>query len=323
MGFRSNFRIGTLLLLLIITLAACQPNNPSADSQKIEQFFDLLNTSDFTSAAEMLYEAEPGMQGPGFRKEDFVNTLKNGAQVHFKLLSLESGEEVQGDGSVAPDLQPYFFPDEVPNVCKTYLIKIRLEFEDLPKPNIESISFIQKVSLIFQEDTWKIGYFTFPSVDACSRYGDSIKTPEPAKSAYPEGNIINIEEERGSQAINESSGLDVILSFYNLMNHGDYDRASTLIAENSPMALNWTTLLQTYDIPGKIIRPVIRVGITEGCENVNIPGSQGCEYIHVELQMFYEGGFFGSPSGAIFPYKVQVIKETGGWRIWDIQMDIF
>lgn len=107
------------------------------------------------------------------------------------------------------------------------------------------------------------------------------------------------------------------------MNHGDYDRASTLIAENSPMALNWTTLLQTYDIPGKIIRPVIRVGITEGCENVNIPGSQGCEYIHVELQMFYEGGFFGSPSGAIFPYKVQVIKETGGWRIWDIQMDIF
>jgi len=47
----------------------------------------------------------------------------------------------------------------------------------------------------------------------CSRFGDSIKIPEPAKSAYPEGNIITIEEERGEQAINESSGLDVVLSF--------------------------------------------------------------------------------------------------------------
>jgi len=108
MDFRSNFRIGTLLLLLIITLAACQPNNPSADSQKIEQFFDLLNTSDFTSAAEMLYNPEPAMLGPGFRPKDFVNTLENGARVHYEILSLEPGEEVQTDGSIALICNPTF-----------------------------------------------------------------------------------------------------------------------------------------------------------------------------------------------------------------------
>ena len=322
MRFRSNFRFGTLLLLFLATLAACNVNNLNEDKQNIELFFNFLNTRNFTSAAEMLYNPEPAMLGPGFRPKDFVNTLENGARVHYEILSLEPGEEVQTDGSIATDLQPYFFPDEVHGVCKTYLMKIRLEFENLPQPNIESVSFIQKVSLIFQEDAWKIGYFTFPSVDSCYRFRDKTMPSDPTKSAYTEDQIISIEEDKGEQSINDSSGLDAVLSFYNLMNHKDYSRASTLIAENSPLELGWTALLQRYNISGKIVYPVIRVGVTENCKELNIAGSQSCEEIQVVLQMFYEGGFFGSPSGSIFSYKVQAIKEKEGWRIWDIRMDL-
>jgi len=42
----------------------------------------------------------------------------------------------------------------------------------------------------------------------------------------------------------------------------------------------------------------------------------------VTLQLFYEGGFLGSPNGSLIRYTVQVIKEEHHWKIREIKLKV-
>jgi len=60
--------IGLTFLLLFGSVTACTPSDSTEGEKLIRYYFDLLTRGDFEAAADLLFEATPGMQGPGFFK---------------------------------------------------------------------------------------------------------------------------------------------------------------------------------------------------------------------------------------------------------------
>jgi len=314
------------LLLVSIFISGCFTSCSPLDSTKgdklIRRFFDLMTEGDFEAAAEILYEAPPGMQGPGFSRTDFVSSFEAGAKVKYRILSLTPGDEVEAQHLFSPDKRKYFFPDEVPDMCQTYLIKLRLDFLDLPEPNISSVNFIQKVSILRQEGNWKIGYFTFPSVDACYNYRESIvQTPETGIFDF-DGMIPQIIEPQQPTVLMDETPEETVLSFYHLLNNNNTGQVLNLLAADSPARQQIVLNIDQYLVNGRLIFPVVEISTPKACPNQERLSTEDCQDLSVILQLFYEGGFWGSPNGGLFHYTIQLIKEENRWKIWEIKLSV-
>jgi hypothetical protein len=281
-----------------------------------------MTEGDFKAAADMLYEAPPGMQGPGFSRTDFVSSFEAGAKINYTILSMTPGDEVEAQYLFAPDKQKYFFPDEVPDICQTYLIKLQLDFLDLPEPNISSIGFIQKVSLFRQEGDWKIGYFTFPSADACYHYRESVVQTRETGISESDGMIPQIIDPQEQIVIIDQTPKDTVLSYYLLLNSQQVGQASILLAADSPARQQMLLNIDQFSVDGQLVFPVIEISAPVSCTNQEPPLSEDCLELSVTQQMFYEGGFWASPNGHITRFTIQLIKEDDHWRIWDIKHNV-
>lgn len=301
---------------------SCTPLNSTKEDKLIRRFFDLMTEGDFEAAADMLYEAPPGMQGPGFSRTDFVSSFEAGAKIRYSILSLTPGDKVEAQHLFSPDKRKYFFPDEVPDMCQTYLIKLRLDFLDLPEPNISSVNFIQKVSLLRQEDNWKIGYFTFPSVDACYNYRESIvQTLETGISDF-DGVIPQIIEPQQPTVLMDETPEETVLAYYQLLNNNKLGQAFSLLAADSPARQQIVLNIDQFFVYGRLVFPVVEISAPVNCANQEFLLSEDCQDLSVTLQLFYEGGFWGSPNGDLIRYTIQLIKEENHWKIWEIKLGV-
>lgn len=321
----SKFRLSILYLGLAVIFCgcftACAPSLEAEGDLLIRHFFDLMTEGDFEAAAEMLYEVPPGMQGPGFSKTDFVSSFGAGAKINYTILSLADGDEVEAQDLFAPDQQKYFFPDEVPNVCRTYLIELQLNFLDLPQPNISSVSFIQKVSLLRQEDHWTIGYFTFPSIDACYNYRESfVQIAETTFSTSDEVSPQIIEAQQ-TIVLKDEMPEETVLTYYQLLNNNQPEEAYRLLATDSPAREQLELDIDQMPVYGRLVFPVVEISDSVNCANQE-PLSEDCQELSVVLQLFYEGGFWGSPNGHLSRYTIQLIKEENYWKIWEIKLSV-
>ena len=317
----SKFRLSILYFILFCAfLTACSPSLEPEGDILIRHFFDLMTEGDFESASDMLYEAPPGMQGPGFSKTDFVSSFEAGAKINYTILSLTDGDEVEAQDLLAPDKQKYFFPDEVPNTCQTYLIKLQLDFLDLPEPNISSVSFIQKVSLLRQADYWKIGYFTFPSVDACYNYRESFAQTAETAVSNSDGIFPQIIEAQQPIVRMDETPEEAALTYYQLLNNSQPEEANHLLATDSPARQQFELNRDQVPVYGRLVFPVVKISDSVNCANQEPLLSKDCQELSVTLQLFYEGGFWGSPNGDLSRYAIQLIKEENHWKIWEIKL---
>ncbi len=301
---------------------ACTSSAEFEGEKLIRRFFSLMTEGDFKNAANMLYEAPPGMQGPGFSRTDFDSSFAAGAKINYTILSIIPGDEVEAQYFFAPDKQKYFFPDEVPDICQTYLIKLQLDFLDLPEPNIYSIGFIQKVSLFRQEGDWKIGYFTFPSADACYQHRESVVQTRETGISESDGMIPQIIYPQEQIAIIDQTPKDTVLSYYLLLNSQQVGQASILLAADSPARQQMLLNIDQFSVDGQLVSPVIEISAPVSCTNQELPLSEDCQELSVTRQMFYEGGFWASPNGHVTRFTIQLIKEDDHWRIWDIKHNV-
>ncbi|MBP7212755.1 MAG: hypothetical protein KBA03_00840 [Anaerolineaceae bacterium] len=321
----SKFRLSILYFGLAFIFCgcftACSPSLEPEGDMLIRHFFDLMTEGDFEAAANMLYEAAPGMQGPGFTRADFVSSFEAGAKVNYTILSLTDGDEVEAQELFAPDKQKYFFPDEVPNKCQTYLIELQLNFFDLPEPNISSVSFIQKISLLRQEDHWTIGYFTFPSVDACYNYRESFDQTAETAVSTSDGIFPQITEAQQTIVLMDETPEETVLTYYQFLNNNQPGDADRLLATGSPAREQFELNLDQFPVYGRLVFPVVEISDAVNCAN-QAPLSEDCQELTVRLQLFYEGGFWGSPNGDLSRYTIRLIKEENHWKIWEIKLSL-
>ena len=303
-------------------VTACTPSVESEGEKLIRHYFDLLTEGDFEAAADLLFEATPGMQGPGFSRTDFVSNFEAGAKINYTILSITPGDEVQAQHLFAPDKQKYFFPDEAPDICQTYLIKLQLNFLNLPQPNISSVSFIQKVSLLRQVDNLKIGYFTFPSVDACYFYRESFAHITETPVSFSDGLIPRIIEPQQQTVLLDETPEETVLSYYHLLNNNKPGLAIHLLATDSPARQQVISNIDQFVVDGRLVLPVVEISAPTACSNQEPLLSEDCQEFSVTLQLFYEGGFLGSPNGSLIRYTVQVIKEEHHWKIREIKLKV-
>lgn len=303
-------------------VTACTPSVESEGEELIRHYFDLMTEGDFEAAADLLFEATPGMQGPGFSRTDFVSNFEAGAKINYTILSITPGDEVQAQHLFAPDKQKYFFPDEAPDICQTYLIKLQLNFLNIPQPNISSVSFIQKVSLLRQVDNLKIGYFTFPSVDACYFYRESFAHINETPVSISDGLIPQIIEPQQQTVLMDETPEETVLSYYHLLNNNKPGQAINLLATDSPARQQVISNIDQFVIDGRLVFPVVEISAPIACSNQEPLLSEDCQELSVTLQLFYEGGFWGSPNGSLIRYTIQVIKEEHHWKIWEIKLKV-
>ena len=303
-------------------VTACTPSDSTEGEKLIRYYFDLLTRGDFEAAADLLFEATPGMQGPGFSRTDFVSNFEAGAKINYTILSITPGDKVQAQHLFAPDKQKYFFPDEAPDICQTYLIKLQLNFLNLPQPNISSVSFIQKVSLLRQEDNLKIGYFTFPSVDACYFYRESFAHITETPVSFSDGLIPRIIEPQQQTVLLDETPEETVLSYYHLLNNNKPGLAIHLLATDSPARQQVISNIDQFVVDGRLVLPVVEISAPTACSNQEPLLSEDCQEFSVTLQLFYEGGFWGSPNGSLIRYTIQVIKEEHHWKIWEIKFEV-
>ncbi|MGB4594309.1 MAG: hypothetical protein WBI14_00195 [Anaerolineaceae bacterium] len=303
-------------------VTACTPSVESEGDKLIRHYFELMTEGDFEAAADLLFEATPGMQGPGFSRTDFVSSFEAGAKINYTILSITPGDEVQAHHLFAPDKQKYFFPDEAPDTCQTYLIKLQLNFLNLPQPNISSVSFIQKVSLLRQVDNWKIGYFTFPSVDACYFYRESFAHITETPNSSSDGLIPQIIEPQQQTVLMDETPEETVLSYYHLLNNNKPGQAINLLAADSPARQQVISNMDQFVVYGRLVFPVVEISAPIACANQEPLISEDCQELSVTLQLFYEGGFWGSPNGGLIRYTIQLIKEEHHWKIWEIKLNV-
>jgi len=320
-----KFRLSIFCFGLVVIFSgcftACAPSLEPKGDMLIRHFFDLMTEGDFEAAADMLYEAPPGMQGPGFSRTDFVSSFEAGAKINYTILSLTDGNDVEAQELFAPDKQKYFFPDEVPNVCRTYLIELQLDFLDLPEPNISSVGFIQKVSLLRQEDHWTIGYFTFPSVDACYNYRESFVQTAETTDSTSDGIFRQLIEAQQPSVSMDETPEETVLTYYQLLNNNQPEEAYRLLATDSPVREQLELDIDQFPVYGRLVFPVVEISDAVNCANQE-PLSEDCQELTVTLQLFYEGGFWGSPNGDLSRYMIQLIREENHWKIWEIKLSV-
>lgn len=187
-----------------------------------------------------------------------------------------------------------------------------------PRP----IGFIQKVSLFRQEGDWKIGYFTFPSADACYQHRESVVQTRETGISESDGMIPQIIYPQEQIAIIDQTPKDTVLSYYLLLNSQQVGQASILLAADSPARQQMLLNIDQFSVDGQLVSPVIEISAPVSCTNQELPLSEDCQELSVTRQMFYEGGFWASPNGHVTRFTIQLIKEDDHWRIWDIKHNV-
>jgi len=115
---------------------------------------------------------------------------------------------------------------------------------------------------------------------------------------------------------------ETVLSYYNLLNSNKPGQAINLFATNSPARQQIISSLDQFVVDGRLVLPVVEISAPIACSNQEPVLSKDCKELSVTLQLFYEGGFWGSPNGSLIRYTIQVIKEEHHWKIWEIKFEV-